>query len=146
MLHALTTWDRPAVDLSRGPAAMVRRSEMCIWGIRPGVVVEDGRAGSGMMVGSMRLRLVLWRQSVWADFERAGLPCEAVEPICRHQPPLRRNSLGADSPIARAASSLLPMRTVPYPLLLLSGPKLTSARSTVPAFRNRSFKSCQRTR
>jgi len=50
------------------------------------------------------------------------------------------------SSIARAASSLLPMRTVPYPLLLLSGPKLTSARSTVPAFRKRSFRSCQRTR
>jgi hypothetical protein len=51
------------------------------------------------------------------------------------------------SPMARPASSADANRTVPYPLLLLSGPRDTSARSTVPpAFRNKSFRSCHLTR
>lgn len=30
----------------------------------------------------MRLRLVLWREAIWPDLERAGLPVVPIEPIC----------------------------------------------------------------
>ena len=46
--------------------------------------------------------------------------------------------------VARSASSIVANSTVPLPLLRPSGKSCTSARSTVPARRNRSLTSCQR--
>ena len=43
---------------------------------------------------------------------------------------------------ARSASSSVAKTTVPKPLDLPSGPRMTSARMMVPACRNKSFKSC----
>lgn len=58
---------------------------MRIRGIWAGVVVEDGRAGGGVVMGRMWLRLVLWRQAIRTNFKCAGLPREAVESIWSRQ-------------------------------------------------------------
>lgn len=45
-------------------------------------VLHGRRVPVHQLVVDMRLRLILWRQSVWSDLECARLPGESVEPIC----------------------------------------------------------------